>query len=371
MSPQQYLTRIALLMCVTLLLLSLPTLYADPFQVFHKTRFTGMGLSHLQRYANAGLINSYLADPAEGYDAVMIGSSLSENFTTRDAAALLKWQKPLRLFMDGSNAQEQAGVLAHALRTNQVQHVLWEFLSPAFAGLDVGEGQLPEYLYNSSALDDIHYLFNFDVLKRSWRIFTGNTAPYIFTTDNIGYWADNAAVVPQHAKFNAPEHLLVIEEDNKLRLTKPLLTGLNDAQVKLIDYTILESNIFPLLNAYCNTDIEFVLYVPPLSRMRFINLDTLNYNMIYLPRRVLQHIELCKNIRLHAFDLMNFTNDLNNYKDEQHYGLHISNLLLELIGKHEHVLTLHNVREYEAGFIRNINEYRPYTSYPAPVAPTP
>ncbi|MCB9991573.1 MAG: hypothetical protein H6867_09410 [Rhodospirillales bacterium] len=53
----------------------------DPFFVYHKPLFIkDLGFDGTDRYQNAGLINSWLADPDEPFDTVIIGTSMTQNF---------------------------------------------------------------------------------------------------------------------------------------------------------------------------------------------------------------------------------------------------------------------------------------------------
>ena len=63
-------------------------LLADPCHVFHKA-LPGIfqhGFNDNQRCQNAGLVNQYLADDTEGYDAALMGTSLSGSFIGADIA---------------------------------------------------------------------------------------------------------------------------------------------------------------------------------------------------------------------------------------------------------------------------------------------
>ncbi len=66
---------------------------------------------------------------------------------------------------------------------------------------------------------------------------------------------------------------------------------------------------------------------------------------------------------MYAFDQMNFTNDLNHYKDREHYLPHINIKILEWIKKKENRLTLENVGHYESGFSKMLNEKKVISTY--------
>jgi len=336
--------------------------YTDPYQIFHKTKFPGIGLTNNQRYHDAGLINSFLADPSEGYDSVLVGSSLSENFTTEAAHQLLNWHRPLRLFLSGGNPKELSIIVHHSLHQQNTKHLLWE-LRPRLYWSPVNDFVIdkhvfPDYLYNNNPFDDFPYLLNIDVLEKSWSAWSGNKAQFAFTPETIGYWGDNGPFIAEwHNRFNAPENLLAFRQQAKsIQKIDQLPTG-------EIPYPVIKDTLFPIINQYCNTDVELVLFIPPVSKIDYIGGGDFTIRAIRMARYILNETQYCKNIRLHAFDLMEFSNDLNNYKDQEHYLPPINVKILELIGKHENILTLQNIDEYEAGLIKALNEYQVYSSY--------
>jgi hypothetical protein len=139
---------------------------------------------------------------------------------------------------------------------------------------------------------------------------------------------------------------------------------LTQDKIQLLRYPAIENEMAPLLKSLCNTGVEVVLFVPPYSQLYFMEKPNDIASVIYEPRVILNSIASCKNIRLHAFDTLDFTTDLNNYKDHRHYLLHVSNQLLEWMGKHEHVLSLDAIAGYEQQWIIKLNTSTIHSSYP-------
>src|SRR6187402_1436963 len=67
----------------------------DPCQIFHRPLpgFLNHGFFGMAVCQNAGLINTYLQDPDEGYDSILIGTSLSGNFLSENIAQKTAWRK--------------------------------------------------------------------------------------------------------------------------------------------------------------------------------------------------------------------------------------------------------------------------------------
>lgn len=132
-------------------------------------------------------------------------------------------------------------------------------------------------------------------------------------------------------------------------------------------YPLLEQELFPLMDQLCGSDVEVVLYVPPLSKLYFAEQGVAAEPVIYMLRKILSHIESCENFRLHAFDVMPFTSDMNHYRDFMHYVSPVSDALLEVMARREYVLTLDNIAAYEEQLVGQLNTHRITTTYPAPL----
>lgn len=109
----------------------------DPFQVVRRAS----GAPHfypVAQYQNAGIARHY------AHDAVVVGTSTSNNFRAADVADAFGWQA-INLSMAGSTIREQRAVLDTALATGRVRRVLWGIDPFAFA-LD-RHRSFPYYLY--------------------------------------------------------------------------------------------------------------------------------------------------------------------------------------------------------------------------------
>ena len=147
---------------------ALLVLLVDPYHIYHKGFIKPVLFSTSERYQNAGLINSYL----DGHDAIIIGSSLSQNFDAEQVSRALGWKNTMRLTVNASTdemPQEHLQVLDKALSTGQIRHVLWE-IHPQYLwvkpeALYTVSENFPAYLYNRNLLDDYRYVFNEDVVR--------------------------------------------------------------------------------------------------------------------------------------------------------------------------------------------------------------
>jgi len=366
-----YQKRTIMTVCIAVVVAIVPAFLlvvcVDPFQIYHRPLIPGMGLQKNQRYQNAGLINSYLSDATQGYDSVIVGTSMSQNFTGEMVSKTLHWQKTLRLPMPGALADEQIAVLRHALDTGRVKHVLLEihpFLYQDTYRQSKQESDLavlyfPDFLYNDTLLDDAPYLFNVNVLKTSWKILLHNFPAEPITPETIGYWGDEKSMDSEHAEFNSSVNI----EKLKAETSGFSLKAKNETEIDALRYPMFTNVLIPVLNESCNGNIEIVMFVPPWPRFRYQKSEKVTLRSVYMMRHILKGITHCSNISLYNFDLPDFAGDLNNYKDQQHYLPKINQELLDRIARQKNRLTLADVASFENQFIDTINHYTVYSSY--------
>lgn len=360
MNEFRYAKRLLLIFLIAAFLLVFFVFYVDPFQVYHKPFLDGMKLNENQRYQDAGLINSYLADPEQAYDSAAFGTSASVNFTVDSMAKSLGWKKPIRLFLAGGSPAEVRQVVSKALATGKLKHVLLEMDLWSMNGeyRPAENATFPLYLYNENKFDDVKYFFDILVFSETIRTVLGIADTRNGTPEMLGYWADGSWVKGQHEGLNSKDRI------SALAAVQLSLSPWPEEKIRSLAYPALDNEIIPLLASLCNSDIEVLLFVPPYSRMYFLEKEKDIYTVIYQPRYILNSINSCKNIRLHAFDVLDFTLDLNNYKDHRHYLLHVSEQLLAWMGKGEHQLTLDNIAAYEQQWLSNLNNKHMYSTYP-------
>jgi len=347
------------LVAAVLLLPALLVLYVDPFQIFHKPYLQEMGLRENQRYQNAGLINSYLADPAMAYDSIALGSSMSANVTSEAIAQSFGWKKSVRLFIKGGGPAEILPTIESALRTQKAKHLLWE-INPWFQlesyQDSISKEDFPLYLYNADPVDDLRYLFNWDALLASILLWSGDLSDNYLTPESIG----------RHGKEGERHDIFNTWLAERLQQSASLFVKLEpwpEAQRQALSLPLVERDIFPIIDRLCNTEMEVVLFIPPLSKLHYAEQGVAAYPVIYMPRKILERIHSCANMRLHAFDTMPFTADMNHYRDFMHYTQPLSDDLLRWMAKGEQQLRLATIAAYEDEWVRQLNTHHIYTTY--------
>lgn len=325
--------------------------FVDPFQYFHKHLY---GFSDNQRYQNIGLINSYL-NSEDGYDSVIIGTSLSENFYPENVNRAMKWGKTLKLCASGAVPVEQKTVLLKAIETGKVKNVLWEVASHKFSSTKIQENDglsvhaMPYQLY-SSGFGTLHYLLNGHVFKEAWKLYFNQTE---YVNKNLETYANwNKLFTSYVEAFSSYKNLIAL--GSKVE-KESIGTGFNLESVK--SYPEIDLNLLPMIRKY--RDINFYLYIPPYSKVHFLGKTNEDLSRVFMMYAyILKKTSGFDNVKLYGFDLENFTADLSNYRDSIHYMEKINQLMIHKISRKENELTGENVNQYLFRFYKDISLFK-------------
>lgn len=149
----------------------------DPLQIYRKQNIGQTLFWTNQRSQNAGKIRSYLQE--DGYDSILVGNSVADNFRPSQISRRLGWKKTMKLTVDGGHCSEQAFMVEDALKHANIRHVLWVIRATNFFITQKErwheKQSIPFYLYTEAVLDDGPYLLNLDILRFSINTLRGET----------------------------------------------------------------------------------------------------------------------------------------------------------------------------------------------------
>jgi hypothetical protein len=216
----------------------------------------------------------------------------------------------------------------------------------------------PGYLYNQSWLDDYPYLLSLDSLQLSLQLLRGDFSSHDLTLETIGqsYYQEF-----KHDTFNDN----IKEELNSGKTWKDTLEKWPEQKREEWVTMRIEKDLMPVIDRLCHTGIDVMVYVPPLSRLYYLEQDSMAQDVIYMPRQVLRHMQSCENIRLYAFDTMAFVEDLNYYRDSMHYTNETSTWLLGRMAAGQNRLLKETIADYEDKWLDRINAHHVFSSYPS------
>lgn len=324
------------------------TAVIDPLFHYHRPlSFLSYPL-HNQRYQNDGILRHF------DYDAIIIGTSMTENFKTSEFDRL--WNvSSIKVPFNGGHYKEMDRAVRQGLKNNpNIKYVLrcldYYFLDDKDTiRTDV---EYPEYLYNDNLFDDVRYLLNKE-------IFLDFTKPVIGCTldgkpsDSFDAYSNWNALHPfgKEAVFSSYSYSDILF---------PMENATQEDRERL--KANLEQNVLQTARAY--PDVTFYFFFPPYSICeweRFFYSGQL-VKMRELEEVVIEELLPYENIQLFGFlDCYDITCNLDNYKDTTHYGEWINSQILLWISRGEHQLTRDNYKDYLTS-TREFYENYPYAS---------
>lgn len=331
------------LVCGILLLCGVLVGGIDPYFHYHKPlSWFYYDLRSNERDINDGILKHF------DYDAVITGTSMTENFKTSELD---------EIFGVHSVKTPFSGATWHEIMLNEETALSSQNVRIIVRGLDYGnikskadamryaEAAYPTYLYDDNILNDVCYILNRDVLLRLMRNMLGNLHYRhggIKSFDEYANWNDSY-------DFGIEAVRESVEKDNTKK----------DDDVSSVDKItqadILENidqNVIALPNEYPETD--FYYFITPYSIFYWDGLQKEGKieSQIDAEEWMLERIfakNTAKNIHLFSFNMnTELTTNLDNYKDAGHYGEWVNSQILEWMKNDEYRLTEDNYQAYLA-----------------------
>lgn len=320
---------------------------ADPYQVYRASDWV-MGD---ERYIMPGLARN------QPFDTVVVGNSMSQNFTRSPTASVLGGQV-INLSISGGMLYEVNNVLQVALRSGKVRHVLWG-IDPrgAMGAQETRTANYPEYLYDDNPFNDIHYLYNFTVLQTAvGKLMSPHRSRRNLETMMAWY------SVPMYR----PGRKTVLRSDFLKRNGIPSAalsagkTPAGEAERFATTEDNLERNVLRTIRDH--PEVRFDIFVPPFSTLHYAclsrnapdhfatTLATMNYMFSSLTAQ--------PNVTLHFFgSFAGVADNLDNYKDTSHYSVAVSHRILHEIRQGTYRVTPENYRARLDEWVAHVRAY--------------
>jgi len=289
----------------------------DPFQQYRRSTFYQVPYIN-SRYLIAGMAKNF------SYDSLIIGTSMAENFQIPEVSDMLSFSNPIKLTVGGGSVFDEATVLNTAIDTGKVKQVLFG-LDIFCLRTDPNAYPLPGYLYDNNILNDYHYLFNLDTLKRSL------TYPFF-----------------QLAFKNHPRMDYMRMFEWQFKTSKQQFSSTKVIKAYQIERTRLSLNFPPKISSYQymknnfdhlmlpiikqNRFIHFTILFPPYSILEYKLLIENKHMETYLKIKtyISEQLLLLANVSLFDFQTEEtITYNLDNYMDTRHYHQRINHWMLE------------------------------------------
>ena len=314
------------------------TYIVDPFQIYRPQQFVTPMFFAAQRYQNAGKINSYLLQ--DGYDAVILGHSQTDNFLPSKVAKHLGWKRVMKLTMSGGTPTEEAIVLARALSKGSIRHVLWGVGFSYTADLAEAWNKkrvFPRYFYTDTIMDDARYLFGLDSFMKSIHLLSGNLdSSWNSNLETLNYWMTNREI--SYIKFNSNKNIRKLAKKRKRALSVDVFSESNTSN----HYAAAESNLIPLIKDH--PEVNFIIYFPPHFRGLYPDfIISYSHMQQYLVQRCADY----SNVAFYGFsDNNKITANAANFRDPMHYHSGVNLFMLKRIANNMNRLTVDNIENY-------------------------
>ncbi len=324
--------------------------YVDPFFHYHRPREDEFYYEmDNERSMNDGIVKHF------DYDAIITGTSMTENFRTSEMDELFNCNS-IKVSCSGGSYKEINDNLLVALNNNPDVKVVirsidkFQFLT-SWDYMRYEAKQYPSYLYDNNLFNDVDYIYNKEIIFGRVYPMIEQQESGITTFDQYSRWQDNCEGRFGYKEFYS-ENLIDSEY-----ITDNLQKHLSDEDKQMIKKNI-EMNITSIADEYPN--IEFYYFYPPYSisswNQDFEEGELYRYLEAeeYFTEQILPH----KNIHLFSFNnRTDITTNLNNYKDNNHYGCWVNSLMLKWMSEGKYQLTESNYKEYYE------EEYEFYTNF--------
>ena len=207
--------------------------------------------------------------------------------------------------------------------------------------------EYPDYLYDDNIFNDVKYLWDKDITKKSWNllksIISGQTNPWAQDAfDKYSYWG-GSYVFAKGAVLNSYKRAQKQENQG----------GLTEEERQAVKNTI-NHNVTDTIKA--NPNVEFYIFFSPYSIVYWDSLFCAGKieKQIEAEKLAIEELLKCSNIHLFSFNnWFDMVSNLNNYKDAGHYSPAVNSALLGYFKSGEYQLNSDNYLNY-------INEVKDY-----------
>lgn len=320
----------------TLLLIGGLTAVVDPYFLYHKP-LSGISY-HLdnERYQNYGIARNY------DYNAMIVGTSMSENFKPSEFDSLFDVQSVKLPFSGGSHCEVKELLEFAFAHNSDVKCVIRNIdLFRAFDSKDTRDYPLdsyPQYLYDDKLLNDTAYLLNLEIFLKGTLIDLARTVLHkpTDTLDEFANWNDAYTFGPVGIQANYAR--------NQVQYTGN--DSITEEEYQRIAENMTE-NVIQIAEEH--PDVTFYLYISPYSIYFFDYINEMGELDRYLKAQeaIISLLLGHENIRLFGF--YTETDVVCNpylYRDVAHHNEDVNSMILKWIHEGHGELTEKNAGEY-------------------------
>ena len=304
----------------------------DPYMKFRKATYINpIYNTDTERYLNAGIAKY------NEYNAVLIGTSMTENFLIKDINSFLNINS-IKLSYSGGTAKEFSHLIEWVFKQNKCKSILFGFDVLSFQNFDSYNGYqrgvvFPHYMYKNDILSDLEYLFawktsiaSVETMKHTFDKNVDSDLEYNYAyTWYQGQQADRNKVIEDWNSRNDVKHQEIFSKKN-------------------YEYSILVKNYKMYLrpSIISNPQINFVIFFPPYSYLAWeLSKERGSYSNIQkFKSYVLNDLKNQKNVEIYDFqNEEEIIKHLEYYKDIEHYSEKINLWMIQQIANKKYKVT--------------------------------
>lgn len=322
------------------------TIYIDPYFHYHLPNKHYIYQVDNERYQNDGIMRY------SNYDAMITGTSMTENFKTSEFDKLFD-VKSIKVPFSGASYKEINDNINGAIKYNKdlkyvIRAIDYSYFYSDKDSMSYPDSYYPKYLTNNNPFDDVRYIFNKSIFKTVGSIMKTYSKKNNFKIDFDSVYNWNS-----YYQFNKETVLSTYTRSDKINeKVIPSKQEIEDFKEN-ININIVET----IKN---NPNIQFYYFLTPYSICWWdrINQENRFEKHLYGEQMIIEELIPFDNVHLFSFSQdFDITTDLNNYKDEAHYSKEINSYILEKMSKEENRLTKDNYKDY----LKEIYEF--YSTY--------
>lgn len=317
----------------------------DPYFHYHAP-YEGINYRLVdERYINSGIAKHF------EYDALITGTSMTENFKTSECDALFG-TKTIKIPLAGSTYHEINELVTIALESNPELKMVIRGLDSTGLVVDKDErwyakNQWPEYLYDENPINDVKYLLNGEAVKRAgiscYMTIAGIPS---MTFDEYADWSNDFL-------YGADSVLAVYDRPEAVKE----VIHLSEEEKKMVLENV-KQNLTASAAAY--PEVTFYYYITPVSILYWDKLHQQGKVDWYIEaeRIAIEEMLQYPNIKLFSFyTYLDVVGDLSYYTDVAHHWGKTNSNLLNKMKEEQFLLTKDNYEAYLEFLHQTYNNY--------------
>ena len=325
--------------------------YIDPCFHYHAPLTNLFYPLYSQRYQNNGIAKHF------DYDAMIVGTSMTENFKTSEVDALFGCHA-VKTSFSGAYMRELADQMQTAYDTGHNVKMIISTLDGYMLEVKDAESYnpiytYPTYLYDKNVFNDVAYLLNKNIFLNmaiDGVYDRADGTPQTTSFDDYSFWST--------PDMGGKDVLLSEYEWQNYTYAKAWNEeSLPENWYKQAE-NVLQSNLIPLIEQHPET--EFYLFIPPYSIYDWDSTRESGSIAMRIAKQqaIIEALLPYENVRLFSFyDAYDIVTNANNYRDTAHYKANVNSVILQWMAEGNHQLTQKNYEDYLA----NITHF--YASY--------